>query len=580
MADLRRPTNLRIIAYLNGSVEIMWDKALSQDVLFYIISGLSISTSSWQVLGTTNDNRSVISNGFSAVKINAAYAGEVTSDDSNILALAVANASDINMAAVIGQDELGQKRFLAVTPEGVLKVTGATVSNTGGDASAANQVTQISLANSNISKLTDAVAALNNVLNKLSSVGLGAATISALQNTSVNNFPSNYPDSAALAAINALAAATATATGQSALLTELQSVLNTADLNLDTSKRLVSIIDNLPIDYPDAGANAKLASALSELGNILIKLNDLSIYIEATALASETIANNAIISSARLTSLDAVTQAAGLSDVARNSLLTDIAALVSALQIITDTISANTLNALKSTDLSLNAGVLNTAISNLPSDYPDAAAGILLSNIQNYLNLISQGLDVSLTNSLPAGNNLIGSVNINALPLADDAARDSTLSGVTNALASINNKILAIAQTVTDILNGLATLNAIISERLVQRKKIIDTVVSITENSAIVRPLDLVSSDLADLNKFNKYTLEVLSYNTAIAATIRRESSYENNNFYHKMHEKNLNASDSLIFSFDIPAQNISIKLSKLIEGAVAGARVVLYGGN
>lgn len=85
-------------------------------------------------------------------------------------------------------------------------------------------------------------AALQNIVTKLATVGLDAATLAALEEVGIKNFPADFPDAAA-------------GTTLASILTKLATV--GLDPLVVTDLKQVSVT-NLPVDYPDAGVHTRL----------------------------------------------------------------------------------------------------------------------------------------------------------------------------------------------------------------------------------------------------------------------------------------------------------------------------------
>lgn len=101
-------------------------------------------------------------------------------------------------------------------------------------------------------------AALLQVLAKLASVGLDATTLAALEEVGVKNFPGDYPDATTAARLQQLLNL---GPGKDATLLSILAKLADVDLDPDVVASLKQVaVTNLPPDYPDAGAHARLDS--------------------------------------------------------------------------------------------------------------------------------------------------------------------------------------------------------------------------------------------------------------------------------------------------------------------------------
>ncbi len=576
------PSNLRVIKYLSGSVEIGWDGALL-DNESYAIYGLNYDTSAWEEIGQTRTPMAVVFGPYSAVKI-AVLSGAILGTFSDILALAISNASNINTAVVVGKDESGQSRFLATTPEGVLKVTGATVTNYGGDASAANQTTQISQLNNLATSLGTTITALNNILNKLNAVGLDAANITALKSVNITNLPSDFPDFAVLSAINNLSNVVAKTQNILDLIAAVNANLKTTDLNVDGAKDLGVKINNLPSDYPDSTASTKLSDIIFALSAVNGNLDSANLTL-ADVLTVESMSQSVLSSiesiiTGHTTKLDSIITDIGLVLTECQSIKTN----TDAINISTAATSANTVGLLKTANLNIDGNKnLSVVVTNAPNDYPDSAALAALTQISNNVMLLNQGIDANIASSLPAGNNIIGRVDINALPLPENAALETTQQDLK---ALLNNQLAmqAFMKDGIDYLNvKLSAVEARLESNLKLRTKIFDEVIELSSVSSI-RLLDYYDGvQPEELNNFDAYEIIILSYASAFDAVIRYESAYHGQSFYHSVKTCNLNLASINISQLDMPLQNISIKFTKALPGQTNNAdiaRVIIFARN
>ncbi len=585
MSESLRATNLRIIKYLQGSVEIAWDDVSNlSNLLFYKVKALNISTGLWDEFTNTKSNTAAIFGDYSAVKIEAVFYSSV-GPESDILAIALKNASDIHTPVLVGRDESGQARFIATTPEGIVKVTGATVTNTGGDASAANQVTQINATNTGNSTLSSILSELAVILAKLSSVGLSAASISALQSTSVNNFPSNYPDNATSAKLDSLLSLVASDANLQSLLLELSKKVNKTDLSLDGAGRVNSNIVNFPSDYPDSNAAAQLLAISNTLTDLLSTSN-------SSAIDLDVVSTNAVDANTTLSQILAAAQSLQLLaqniDTLTSGLLTNsdeadekLSTLVSGVLSLID----NTAGLLKISNLNINSGVLETSVANFPSDYPSATANSILNSVNNQLLLINQGLGVQLQNAIPTGNNKIGIVSVDAVPLASNAATESSLLELKNMVNAIGALVTVIKSNSDDIKLQATISNNFLNKLSSDRAMILTQDVSLVDTASTrVRLLDFFDAGtLSLLSTYKKYTAKIISYGLPVKIVIDEETSYEQTNFYHKIAELSLNTQECKFFEFNTPIQNVSFYITKLLSGSLVtntafAVRIVIYG--
>jgi len=576
------PSNLRVIKYLSGSVEIAWDGVLS-DNESYAIYGLNYESALWEEIGQTRTGMAVVFGPYSAIKV-AVLSGATLGTFSDILAIAISNASNINTAVVVGKDESGQARFLATTPEGVLKVTGATITNYGGDASAANQTTQISQLNNLATSLGTTITALNNILNKLNAVGLDAANITALKAVNITNLPSDFPDFALLSAINNFASVAAKAQNILDLITAVNANLKTADLNIDGAKDLGVKINNLPSDYPDSAAGTKLSDIIFALSTVNGNLDNANLTL-ADVLTAEGMSQSVLVSiesiiTGHTARLDSIITDIGLILAECQSVKTSTDAISSN----TAATSANTVGLLKTANLNIDGNKnLGVIINNIPNDYPDSAALATLTQISNNVMLLNQGIDANITNALPTGNNIIGRVDINTLPLPENAALETTQQDLK---ALLNNQLAmqAFTKDGIDYLNAkLSTIEARLENNLKLRTKIFDEVIELSSVSSI-RLLDYYDDvQPEELNNFDAYEIIILSYASAFDAVIRYESAYHGQSFYHSVKTCNLNLASINVSQLSMPLQNISIRFAKALPGQTNNAdvaRVIIFARN
>lgn len=576
------PSNLRVIKYLSGSVEIAWDGVLS-DNESYAIYGLNYESALWEEIGQARTGMAVVFGPYSAIKI-AVLSGAILGTFSDILAIAISNASNINTAVVVGKDESGQARFLATTPEGVLKVTGATITNYGGDASAANQTTQISQLNNLATSLGTTITALNNILNKLNAVGLDAANITALKAVNITNLPNDFPDFALLSAVNNFASVAAKAQNILDLITAVNANLKTADLNIDGTKDLGVKINNLPSDYPDSAAGTKLSDIIFALSTVNGNLDNANLTL-ADVLTAEGMSQSVLVSiesiiTGHTARLDSIITDIGLILAECQSVKTSTDAISSN----TAATSANTVGLLKTANLNIDGNKnLGVIINNIPNDYPDSAALATLTQISNNVMLLNQGIDANITNALPTGNNIIGRVDISTLPLPENAALETTQQDV-KALLNSQLAMQAFTKDGIDYLNAkLSTIEARLENNLKLRTKIFDETVELSSVSSI-RLLDYYDDvQPEELNNFDAYEIIILSYASAFDAVIRYESAYHGQSFYHSVKTCNLNLASINVSQLSMPLQNISIRFAKALPGQTNNAdvaRVIIFARN
>jgi len=581
---MQTPYDLKIEFYYSGSVEISWVGILPNDSYTYVIEALNYENSLWQEAGVTRINSTVIAGSYSAVRVYTRNSENFAdkSDYSAILPINIKATSNMHEAILPGIDDSGRHTFLATTPEGVLKITGATVTNYGGDASAANQLTEISAANEISSKLSNAISAINAIIAQLNSLGLSAAVISALQNISVNNLPGDFPDTNALAELQDLNNFVAKDTSINNAIDAINSLFKPSDISLDGDRRVNANIANLPSNYPNIDLQAAASQANLHLENAD---NALSAINNSLSEISPEIANldlNAALISNKLT--DTLTLLDTLDHKAFDTLTT-----ADVIRTIADDIAEETsqialalANKLNTTDISFDAnGAVNINANNMPSDFPDSAALSALLQIKNHLQLLTQGISANIANALPAGNNTIGRVSVNNAILPENAATESTLNSAANLLLEFYNAMKATPNILMAIKNLALSIDESVGVLTLNRKKLIDASFSLLNGPVEMRVLDYISPDMADINNWPAYDILVFTYGTAISAKLRIESAYEGQNFYHSISEQIINAGAMKSFELNIPIQNISLKITEPIANTNAlarGARVCVYG--
>ena len=566
--------NLRLVKYLDGSAEIAWDGSLFQGQIFRI-KALSYSTGLWVVLSQTPHTSTIVTGPYAAVQV-ALVDNNVEIDLTNILTLSLRNASDIHDGVLIGQDESGQKRFLVTTPEGVLKVTGANITNTGGDASAGNQLTQISQANTAVGALNESLIKLGAILAKLDSVGIKAGSISALANVSINNIPGNFPDTATTAAINSLAGIAAKNSDLHNLIAKTELLLKASDVLTDAQGNLKVIIENLPSDYPDLAVKHVLMTLSTSV--------DSSKAVLDTICASISLANSEL--QLQTTKLAESFNVLGLSKSRLDAILGEIAGLSPEIQAVKDSsavietgilsLVSNTSDLTKKSDLYLDGSKnLGVIVANFPNNYPNSQANTELLSIKNLLSLINQGLDVRLSEALPSGSNNIGSVGVSALPLAEDAAKDSTLNIIGSLTTAIYEVMKSLQQILDTIQSHTMGLSSIISQTQAGREIIFDVAISF-DKTRQVRFNDVVS-DASKLGKFNHYDVLVINFGAGFEAKFMLDSHFNGQPISNSLAAKSINAAGSGIFSFTIPLNAVSIIFDTYSANS-GGARVLVYG--
>jgi len=488
----------------------------------------------------------------------------------------------MHKAILSGIDDSGRHTFLATTPEGVLKITGATVTNYGGDASAANQLSEISATNEISTKLSSALNAINAIISQLNNLGLSSAVISALQNISVNNLPLDFPDTNALAELQDLNNFVAKDASVNNAIDAINTLFRSSDISLDGDKRVNANIANFPSNFPNIDLQAAAGQANLHLENADNALSAIGNNISEITPEIANLDLNAALISNKLT--DALTILDTLDHKAFDTLTT-----ADAIKAITDDIAEEAsqitlalANKLNTTDISFDAnGAVNVNANNMPADFPDAAALSALLQIKNYLQALTQGISANISNALPAGNNTIGRVSVNNAILPENAATESTLNSTANLLLKFYNVLKAAPSILIAIKNLALSIDESANALTLNRKKLINASFSLLNGPVEMRVLDYISPDMADINNWPVYDILVFTYGTAISAKLRIESAYEGQNFYHNISEQIINAGAMKSFELNTPIQNISLKITEPIVNTNAlarGVRVCVYG--
>lgn len=580
---MQAPKNLIVSMYFSGSVEISWEGVLPSSDYTYTVSALDYNTGLWNEVAVTRITATVVSGPYSAVKVAVRNALDFSdiSDYSETLPINIRNTSSIHDAYLAGIDDSGRHTFLATTPEGIVKVTGATVNNYGGDASAANQLTEISVSNTIATRLSDAVLALNQVLSKLNDVGMSAAVVAALKSVSVTNQPVNFPDSAALSELQDIKAGVAKDSSLSLANNLLTALLKPTDLSLDANKRLGVVVDNIPSNFPDSAVLSAVNALSGIAGDLLTALQVNTDIATETELHTESTSITAALIASRLAEalslLSDIITAISDSNLILNSVDTYSEQIKDTLLLI----KAMTDGMLQSNDFRYEAtGALITHAENMPTDFPDSASLSALNQIKNYLQLLNQGTTAHITGALPTGANTIGAVNVNNAILPENAATEATLRSAGNVLLELYNALKTIPSILIPIKDALSAIAADTSMLRVNRVKLIEKEMSFANGPVELRVLDEVAPELLEINNWAVYDLVVFTYGVGVNAKLRAETSYMGQNFYHIISDAMINPSSIKAFEVTLPIQNISLKISEAIAGGTnaAGVRVIVYG--
>jgi len=582
-ANIFIPVNLRVTQLYNNGAKVEWNlgnTALSQlkDLKNFIVEGQSVTSGLFVQLGTTPETSFIIPSGYSAVRVSADTTYGVSS--TAVLSLATTNLAEVSRLGAIGIDDSGNPRLLSVNENGVLRVTGATITNTGGDAAASHQITQTGLLNT-LSTKTDTLASKLDTLNTtVSSITIDPSNVAALKNITVTNFPSDYPDAAVASLLSNLNTSVAKNSVLNSILTQSLAALKTADLSF-SGDSLETAVTNLPLDYPDAAANAKLTNINSAIntGNaslVGIK-NDSASLVMGLNSANTTL--NTLLSTCtiELSKSDTIISEIGSS----NTLLSSIEGHVYANSSVIADIRSNTTGLFKPGDLPVTGlGHVAVSVQNHLMDYPDAAANAKLTTIANTLTTMLGGFPVNISTELPAGNNAIGSVEVSGSALPNGAATEATLHEIQEAIADIENKYIGLDESLDAIRISSQFTREKVEEEFERPREIYNQSVSFDTSSHTITPEPAIYSEL--LTKYRKYYVQVFAYEAPISAEIGYLTAPGDTQTFHlevasggsmSVPQNTVGTRQLLV------ARNIAIKL-KGVAGNTKNALIKIFGMN
>ena len=564
------PINLRVANVLADGYTVTWEltAAAATAVLTEAgpypalsIYGRDAITSNVSILGVVSaasvSFAFAVPSGISEVYLTATLGSTETAASSSVFLLST-NIMPEGSLNAIARDENGIARALAVTEDGVVKVTGVTVNNYGGDASAANQVSALAKADTLITSSNAIKAAVDINTSALSGVGLNAATVAALQIVAVNNIPGDFPDVGTTTAVNALSTLTAKETTLGVIANNTNNALKSTDLALSAGVLDVAQT-NLPGDYPDLAVLTELqlqkalltsVDAYTQANNTeLIAGNNVAVanrdFNNASTTALGFIETNTTESLVKQ-SLTALNTANTVTAVTTNGTKIDDLALVNA-------------ELLKTADLALTSGVLSVTETTPVTNFPDTAAHVLLAAIDASVQAINSNHEVTFGESLPAGTNNIGMVTATNAILAPNAATESSLAAAVSMLNTgnvntSNLRLIAanIATKLDDVLLALADNDQVI---------ICDEVLTVS-TSMNFRPEAVISPTL--LSSFGSYVVQVFSYATPGVISFFKESAIDSNTYYHSLPEyKNMSLFVNAIIERDMTlVKNIMVRIS------------------
>lgn len=458
--------SFRIRAYVTNGAVFEWDAAIPN--LGYELSSSASGVGPWAPIVSLPQSvtdylvsKANLPVGHSFFKLVVHNAD--SSLDSCIIPGVLTGSSGAGVTP-IAMDDFGIPRSLKVDSGGNLIVSALVGGASGtGDASAALQGQQIFLANSTLAAVTLLKASVDAVTVKLEDVHIDNAQVANMKSVAVTNHPTDFPSAAANASLAEISLGVAKDTTLATASGRLLPLLKTSDLSLDAGKPRVMVM-NPPVDYPDAAALEKLADI--DFNGLSIKdavdSATAAVVLEDTHLLSmadtlDTVLANVESANAKLT----VEIAAGITEMS-NRLHVDLLPL--ALDASVASLGPKVDLLLKSSELPKVGGRLDTVVSNLPSDYPNAAAQTTLESILTSVDRLDT-THVAITSPLPSGTNALGSVAVSALPLPPNAATETTALASKNQLLALNAELASTAAgSLKDRLSRLETkLTAIVA---------------------------------------------------------------------------------------------------------------------
>lgn len=534
------PVNVRVKEHLSDSYTITWglsaaaksELASAVTVPTLLVYGRNAISSAIEVLGSMPADSTTftfgVRSGISEVYLTAKLGSVETATSASVNLLST-NIMPEHSSITIGRDENGVSRSIATTADGVVLVTGATINSYGGDASAANQATANTKLDALITATNGVEISTNGVAAQLNNVTLGASTVTALQNATVTNFPANYPDVDALAAINSLKAVAAKEVTLNTVALNTANVLKSTDLSLSGGVLDVETA-NMPTDFPDLAVLTEIAlhrPILEEIANNVIEV-ETAILAGNIILAENAVNTRNIDVATAAMKVDTAAIAASNTTIANNTLATKLSGDANGVKL--DIINATNAQIVKTADLALTAGVLSVTETNPVTDFPDSTSHTLLNNINTSVQGINTNHSITFAESLPAGTNNIGTVNVaqSALPVG---AATSSEQAVSNGLIQSSNSILStIRNTQTAINNTLADISVELAKDC--QTVILDEVITTTACTDYRPEAVAIPSEL---ERYSKYLLQIFTYDTQCKLSLYRESAIDGNTYYHKM---------------------------------------------
>jgi len=562
------PINPRVDNILTDGYSVTWD--LSAAALAQLtdegtnpvinIYGRDAVATTVSLLGVVSaDSTSftfAVASGISEVYFTAELAGVETAASSSILLVSTNIMPEASLTSV-ARDEDGIPRSIAVTSDGAVKVTGVSVNNYGGDASAANQTSALTKADTLISSADNIKTAIDINTAALSGIGLNAATISALQVSAINNFPTDYPDANTVGAINSLASVVARDTTATIIAANTHNALKRTDLLLNAG--VLDVRETaMPSDFPDA-------AVLSELSLHRGLLTSIDTYTRANN--TEIVAGNVISAANRdfnevsAVTLDAIEDHLANMEAESTAITINTGSTTANIDVSNtklDTLIASNADLVKTADLALTAGVLAVTESNPVTDFPDATAHALLDTLNTSILALNTPQAITFNESLPTGTNALGSVVVTNTVLPANAATESSLAAAVTMLntGNVNTSNLRLAASSID-----TKLDEILTVVRNNDQVVICDALLAVSTSIDFRPEAVIAPEL--LTSFSKYVVQVFSYANPGNVGVYKESAIDNNVYYHALPEyKNISLFSNTVLERDFTlVRNIMIRI-------------------
>lgn len=342
----------------------------------------------------------------------------------------------------VAMDESGNAKYLRTDRHGNLLVTALALDSIGsGDASASNQLSQLSAINATKASIDGVKSSVDANTAKLNDVRINASQVSDLKTVTVQNFPTNYPDSQSKSVLDAINSKVATEASSVEISSKLSNLIKKSDLSITAGIQDINVV-NFPTDYPSVDVSSKLSNIETYSSTIADNTGDsYSTLLDIGSVLSS--------SEAKITSIiGLITSYLNTYPDADSNALLDIKLLLT--DLLTKSLSASDIDRvissitplLKTSDLPIVNSSLTTSVSNFPNDYADSQAHSILSDIKTQLQNIDTNA-VTISSSIPSGSNMIGSVSVDSSVLPTGASTESTLVSVYNMLAALKAEVSA-----------------------------------------------------------------------------------------------------------------------------------------